>query len=500
MGPTPPPVQPPSPTPPAQLQERAWAVKQIQSLKQKAFNLEVIIFLLMGVIILSLLSGAGYLIYKYYQDPSKKLTFDIPTELIKKPEVKKNEVKTWLVDQKFAATYSTAQIDRISNTLYPTYSKLTAKYGEDEYLVHYISTDQNGKPITIRAQIFVPKDTGTDKMPIFVFGHGTTGVADKCAPSQERPEVDNWGNYYNHLRTYAGQGFITVFPDYEGFDDDSRIHHYFSSQLESNVLLDGARAGFEFAEKNQLSVEKAAFFGGYSEGGHAAFAVKDNQPTYAIDVPIKGVIGFGPTTDIYNLLKDNSDLGPYLFYAYADLYGKNQVPLDEMLQPKWLPTLQNDVLSKCISAAANYWGAGPKGIYSDKFYDSLYNDKIGQDFPTLKKLFDENSSGTKVSATPALIIQGGTDPIVTVESQEQFVKLNCNIGNKLTYLKFEGVHHYQTRHVSFKDVVGWMNSILNGSTPPSICDDLGSLGKSGISKPPEENFNTPPPPGGNGGG
>lgn len=497
----------PTPNPLPQQADRISLFRQIRQLREKSSKLTKIIILLVLIMLVTVTGFFGYFVYqKFFNNSFKKLPFDITKDIINKPQATSNKVEAVsgekkLLDDKLISTYSIAQIDRISSTLYPSYSTQTAKYPADEYVIHFLSTDQNGQPLTIKAALFVPKGAEGQKFPLFVFGQGTTGIGDQCAPSMERPEVSNWGNYYNHLRTYAGQGFITVFPDYEGFNDDKRIHHYFNSLLEAHVLLDATRATFEFLPDKS---EQAAFYAGYSQGGHAAFAVKDYQPTYAPEVPIKGVIGFGATTNIVNLLKENADLAPYLFYSYADFYGKDKVDVSALMQPNWLPTFEKDVLGKCISTVPSYYGTNASRVYSSKFYDSLFNGKLDQDFPELNKLFTENSSGLKSSSTPGLLIQGDPDPIVTVKSQEEFIKQACSTGNVITYNKYNGVHHFQTRHVSFKDVTSWMRSILAGNKPKSVCENLGDLNTSNIKVAPLDNSQNDgevvAPPGGGGGG
>lgn len=492
-----------TPSPAPVQEERISLFRQIRRLKEESSKLTKVIIFLVLIVVLTFAGFSGYFVYqKYFTNSFKKLTFDITKDIINEPVSSSNKVENLMVDDKLVTTYSIAQIDRISSTLYPSYSTQQAKYPEDEYTIHFLSTDENGQKLTIRAALFVPKGEPGEKFPLFVFGQGTTGLGDQCAPSMERPSVSNWGNYYNHLRTYAGQGFITVFPDYEGFNDDKRIHHYFNSQLEAHVLLDATRAALEFLPDQS---EQAAFYAGYSQGGHAAYAVKDYHPSYAPEVPIKGVIGFGATTNIVNLLKENADLAPYLFYSYADFYGKDKVNIAELMAPNWLPTFEKDVLGKCISTVPSYYGTNHSRVYSSRFDDALFNDRLDRDFPELDKLFTANSSGLKSSTIPSLLIQGDPDPIVTVKSQEEFINQACTAGNVITYMKYKGVHHFQTRHVSFKDVTEWMRDILAGNTPKSVCGNLGDLNTGSVKAAPVIDNSTidgevVAPPGGSGGG
>lgn len=484
--------------------EKRFLFRQIKQLREKDSRLVKIIVLLVIIFIITVIGFSSYFAYdKFYDTPTREnisnLTYDITKDIVKPPITVSNEIesKKRLIDSRPAGSYTAAQLDQISGTLYPDYSKQLAKYGEDEFTIQYWSEDEKGQSLKIKAQVFVPKGAAGEKFPLFVFGQGTTGLGDQCAPSMERPSVSNWGNYYNHLRTYAGQGFITVFPDYEGFNDPNRVHHYFNARLEAQVLLDGTRAVMEMLSEQ---VQPAAFYAGYSQGGHAAFAVKDYQPTYAPDVPIRGVIGFGATTNIINLVKENPDLAPYLFYSYADFYGRDKVKFSDLMAERWLPTYEQDVLGKCVSAVPSYYTKDASRVYSEKFNNALFNNKLEQEFPELYKMFIENSTGLKKSDLPSLLIQGDPDPIVTVKSQEEFVKQACGIGSNITYNRYQGVHHFQTRHVSFKDVSSWMRNILAGQKPESICTHLQDLGQS-VRGAAAVDLNqlkkiVPPPPGG----
>jgi pimeloyl-ACP methyl ester carboxylesterase len=494
ISPTPPEVQ----LNPSNNNSLLW---QIKKLKEESSNRVKIIFVISTLFLLTVIGFSTYIVYDAVHDTSSResktileLTYDITEDILNAPktlsnvlqperkevkvvdEVNKNEekIEKRLIDATKVASFTTAQIDQLSSNLYPSYSKQSAKYEADEYVINFYSKDEKGNPLVIKSAVFLPKGAENEKFPLFVFGSGTTGVGDQCAPSLERPTVSNWGNYYNHLRTYAGQGFITVFPDYEGFNDGNRIHHYFNSQLEAHVLLDGTRAAMEFLAENY---QPAVFYGGYSQGGHAAFAVKDFQPTYAPEIPIKGVIGFGATTDIFNLLKENADLAPYLFYSYADFYGRDRIPIKELIASRFLPTFEKDVLGKCISTVPGYYGTEGSRVYSEKFNKSLFSNTIASDFPELNNLFIENSSGLKSSKVPSLVIQGSTDPIVTVKSQQEFVRAACSRENVITYIEYKGVHHFQTRHVSFKDVTNWMRDRLAGKPVDSVCTHLNDLNK-----------------------
>lgn len=378
-----------------------------------------------------------------------------------------------LINAEYSDTFTVESISRSSNGFYPVQSKLNPKYSVDRYIFTYTSQDTNENEIQIKGQLFIPQTSSGEQFPIYVFGQGTTGLGDQCAPSNEAPEISNWGNYRAHMLAYASQGFIVIFPDYEGFNDPNRIHHYFNSQLEANVLLDGTRAVFEFLDREDLAKPlDAVFYAGYSQGGHAAFAVKDQIKQYAPEIPIKGVIGYGATTDMIALLKENPTLAPYVFYAYEDLYGNENVKPELYLQEEHLRTFRDDVINICIGDIYEKYGYDAQSIYSESFFSALYGNNLDKEYPEFYKLLIENSSGLEQNDIPALVLQGSNDPIVTVSSQKKFLNKICQNQTKLTYIEYPGVHHYQTRQVGIKDSIEWMKNIINGNVPPSDCDNL----------------------------
>ncbi|HSH31737.1 MAG TPA: alpha/beta fold hydrolase, partial [Candidatus Saccharimonadales bacterium] len=379
-----------------------------------------------------------------------------------------NSVK--LTNIQLSASFSIAQIEQSNRSFYPASSLLPVSHAVDKYTFCYNSTDQTGRTIPITAQFFVPKAEAGER-PLYVFGQGTTGLGDNCAPSKENVAAASWGNYQAHMLSYAAQGYIVMFPDYEGFNDPARLHHYFNAELEARVLLDGARAAYAFFDTQSATVApaQAVFFAGYSQGGHAAFAAADLHQSYAPELPVKGVISYAGTTNMVNLLKENAPLAPYLAQAYRDFYGPQAVDPAQLFTPAVLTNFVADVTSICIDRIYRRYGYDARAIYAPPFYDALYNNKLAQRYPAFKKVLDQNNSGLSKSTVPALILQGSTDTVVTVASQTDFLRQRCAAGAHANYTEYPGVNHYQTRQVSFKDSLSWMQAVQAGDVPASAC-------------------------------
>ncbi|HEV2121503.1 MAG TPA: lipase family protein [Chloroflexota bacterium] len=376
-----------------------------------------------------------------------------------------------LREQRLLATFQPSQIIQTNARFYPQGTALPPKFAVDQYAIRYQSTDATGAPIDILAQLFLPKVDDATAAPVLVYGAGTTGLGDQCAPSREQPTVRNWGDYLAHMLSYASQGYIAILPDYAGFHDETQLQRYFIAESEGRVLLDAARAIYRFfdGDASPVTPEPGVFFAGYSQGGHAAFAAGDAAPHYAPDVPIKGVIGHGPATDVRALLKDGPYFAPYVLQSFADFYGTEAVDVTRIFQPRWLPTLAADVMSRCVDALASYYGSDARQLYQPDFLNALYNARLEESFPALKDVLDRNSAGLVPSGVPALVLHGLADPFISTRAQDAFIAKLCAADGQVTYLTYPNVHHFQVRQVSFKDTLAWMDAIRSGGSPRSTC-------------------------------
>jgi hypothetical protein len=280
------------------------------------------------------------------------------------------------------------------------------------------------------------------------------------------------------MMSYTSQGYITILPNWQGYDDRDRTHPYFVAELEGRVLLDAARAVYDFFEnppdENILARPiQAVFFGGYSQGGHGAFAADRLAPSYAPELEVKGIVGHATAPDVEGLMYDSPRYTPYIVYAYRDFYGEDVVDPARILQSRWLSTFAPDVTSKCIDEVFSYYPNDTR-LLTPEFSDALYNHRLGEVFPAFKEKLDLNYSGYEVNpAVPAIILHGGADDIVQARTIERFIGHMCEAGKDVIYNQYVGVNHFQTRQSSFAHTLDWMKAILDGNTPESICATVG---------------------------
>ena len=337
----------------------------------------------------------------------------------------------------------------------------------DVYQIDYETTDLAGRPSPTRLQLFVPRIPRRGDVPFYVFAPGSTGLVDACRPSREHVVGVDWGLYRTHALAHASQGTIVAVPDYMSFHVAGEIQPYFIATAEARVLLDAVRATRRFLAESSYRAQpyRGTFLAGYSQGGHAVFAAADLQGEYAPDVEIGGIIGYGPSTNVENLLREWTVAAPLLAYAYATYYDAFDPGL--ILQDRWLENLSVDATRQCIGAVQAYYPTEAGPLYRPEFARALYDGTLEVDYPSIAALLDRNNAGLSGHGLPALIISGTDDIVVYPESMRGFVAELCGRGSPVLHRVYEARH--DTRQVGFRDTVAWMWERVTGEPVPSNC-------------------------------
>ncbi|TVQ36630.1 MAG: alpha/beta fold hydrolase [Spirochaetaceae bacterium] len=348
-------------------------------------------------------------------------------------------------------------------------------YAVDRYWIRFRSSDFDKSEVTARAQLFVPRLDRPAERPVLVFGAGTTGIAERCAPILEVPELNRWGWYLANMLAYAGKGYIVIFPEYIGFGIPDTPQRYFSKVAEAHVMLDAVRAVYNVFEREdirrrtQARPSQTVFAAGYSQGGHAAHAAADLRPDYAPEIPLSGLIGFGQTNNVATLMREMAYYAPYIIYTYAEMYGYDEINPADYLQQRWLPTLEQDMYRFCVEEFQFYYPRDGKDLYTRQFYQALTENRLAEKFPAMAARLDENMAGLSGHGIPTLVLHGERDIIITTPEQTRFVEQLCERNTIVEYVIMPGARHRDTRPAGFQRSVEWMELITRGEEPPDDC-------------------------------
>src|SRR3954467_14480068 len=169
------------------------------------------------------------------------------------------------------------------------------------WLVKYRSVGVDGKAITVSGVVSLPKGNAPKKgWPVISYDHGTTGIADQCAPS--RDATDNPAHPYNSyvyplLNRWLKAGYAVVRTDYQGLGSGG-IHEYLNGVAEGRSTLDVVRA----ARKVNPKISKRLAISGHSQGGHAALWGAFLAPKYTPELKLRGTVAFAPASHISELV------------------------------------------------------------------------------------------------------------------------------------------------------------------------------------------------------
>src|SRR4029079_5017971 len=98
--------------------------------------------------------------------------------------------------------------------------------------VSYVSTSVTGASITTTGLVLSPKRKKANKT--VVWGHGTTGLADQCAPSEHHGVF--WPEARAAVAELLTRGWTVAAPDYEGLGTPA-AHPYFVGGSEARAMI-----------------------------------------------------------------------------------------------------------------------------------------------------------------------------------------------------------------------------------------------------------------------
>src|SRR3954454_10480619 len=165
------------------------------------------------------------------------------------------------------------------------------------WLVLYRSVGIDGKPIAVSGVVSVPKGKAPKKgWPVITWDHGTTGIADVCAPS--RDTTDNPAHGYSAyiyplLNRWLKAGYAVVRTDYQGLGT-AGVHQYLVGTAEGRSTLYIVRA----ARKLDKRVSNRFAIAGHSQGGHAALWAAKLAPSWTPDLKLGGTVAFAPASHV----------------------------------------------------------------------------------------------------------------------------------------------------------------------------------------------------------
>lgn len=319
--------------------------------------------------------------------------------------------------------------------------------GSSAWRIMFHSTDLNGRAVVNTGLVVIPAaKPPAGGRTIVSWGHPTTGVAQKCAPSRAIDPFD----LVEGLTDFLNRGYVVVYTDYTGMGTPGPDSYLVGDTAGRNVL-DAARAARQLLRSD---ASDRVVLWGHSQGGQAALFAAQLAPVYAPELRVLATAVAAPATDLASLLQaDIGDIsgvsiGSYAFDAYSSVYGH---PLTSILSPAAIAALpaMNELCLLSQNAALH---AIAKPLIG-KFL--IADPETTQPWAGL---LAANTPGAVRIASPLFVAQGEADQLVRPASTDAFVDHVRANGTAVTYDRIPGATHGTVALRALRSLFDWLHA------------------------------------------
>ena len=322
--------------------------------------------------------------------------------------------------------------------------------------VLYTSKSPQREQIAVSGVVSVPEgEPPKGGWPIISYAHGTTGVADKCAPSgmsAKNPALPFVTYAYPELEDWIAAGYAVLATDYPGLGTPGR-HPYLIGKSEGRGVLDIVRAG------RQLDRDLGDKFliAGHSQGGQSALFAARYAEQWVSELELRGTASYAPASHVSEQEQAISGLttpGGLTALAVTIVYGATTanplVTAEDILKPEPLalfPQLDERCLPQ-LSTPKLYGGIAPADL-----------EQPGQPSAAFAKVLGKMNPAIETSA-PILLSQGLADTTVFPAFTDLLDGELKALGNDVEYNTYPGVTHSEILAAAEDTALPWMQGRL----------------------------------------
>ncbi len=368
--------------------------------------------------------------------------------------------------------------------------------GADAWRIAYVSSDTQERKTVVTALVVAPKgEVPKGGRPIVSWGHGTTGTAENCGPSQVINPAqplneyfllggNSWTDYgVPAIEPFIKEGYAVVATDYQGLGGGG-AHQYAVATTQARDAINAVRAvgAMGLAGDNR----KAVIYG-WSQGGGAAIAAA-SMPAYlsqtgtAYDgVEMVGFVALAPQ-DVAavaphgaDAVKDYAavvggftsnifDFTHLVMTLWATAAAFPNLKLTDVLTDEGAPAIDEILRGKCIHAAADTIAF----TFGDA-YKALLREKPSNAEAWVKASIDGSVPPVKPVA-PVIVYWGTKDVTVPPGMGKLYREQMCAMGGNVGRVKLAGGQtHYTTPGASEPLYLPWIKDRFDGKPAPDVC-------------------------------
>jgi pimeloyl-ACP methyl ester carboxylesterase len=298
----------------------------------------------------------------------------------------------------------------------------------------YRSTSLRGRAIGVSGFLMLPNGKPPKHgWPVVSWAHGTSGIADSCAPSRD-PDGPYTAYAAPQFGAWLRAGYAIANTDYEGLGTPG-VHPYLVGRSEGRGVVDIVRA----SRRIDGRLARRYVIAGHSQGGHAALFAAALAPKRAPELRLRGVAAFAPASHLDLLSRalpsftspsGLSGLAALVLRGVSSVYP--QIEPSEIASDRAL-ALFPQVDRVCLGALnepSSFGGIAPADLV-----------RPGADLEPLNRRLAQQNPNLRIEA-PVLIAQGLADTTVLPPlTDELHDELRARRRNRVRYLTYPGVEH-----------------------------------------------------------
>ena len=315
--------------------------------------------------------------------------------------------------------------------------------------IMYLSETLAGEPTVVTGVISLPDGEPPEGgWPLFSHAHGSTGLADPCAPSVS---LDGDGIHSIEIALLGGyvadHGIAIVSTDYEGLGGPGR-HPFLVGESEGRSVLDAILAARQLPD---VAFEERVGIIGYSQGGHASAWANQIAPEYTPELDVIGTLAGAPATEVVDMVGSDEGAGLMMVAALSATGGPYDPP--SILTDAGLRAL-DEIDTVCQEG---YRVEGPY-LTGDVLTTEPWASGIAAQVP-----------GSAPGASPVLIVHSQEDVQVPIEFSEAFQDRLCAAGGVVERRVLDEGDHVVAAVPAYEQGMDWITDLANGGEPDSTC-------------------------------
>ncbi|MFN8026965.1 MAG: TSUP family transporter [Acidimicrobiia bacterium] len=324
-----------------------------------------------------------------------------------------------------------------------TRTAIAAPAGAHAWRVTYHSRSVDGRDVTVSGVVVAPDGPAPKGgRTVVTWAHGTTGIADQCAPSRQ----PNVASQLPYVADMLQAGYVVAATDYEGLGT-AGVHPYLVGESEGRSVLDAARAATAIPAAH--ASDRVLVFG-HSQGGGAALFAGELAPRYAPELDVRGVVAAAPAADVEHILPLAGQINGSAGYVAMAALGFDAAYPDAHVLDVLTPEAREQAkvaLTACSGEVLRSFSGDHAALFaSDPLAD-----------PKFAAILHENSAGNRRTVAPILVVQGTADGTIPKVLTDAFVAKACGPeGDEVLYRTYDGADHGTVIAAARTDVLAWL--------------------------------------------